>query len=78
MKLGVRFELRLLPRGEGDRTEIVRAPAGPGRLRRPIPPSSHLGARASFFEDPLPSAVLEAFLGAASRQTNNVRLGCEF
>lgn len=24
-----------------------------------------------------PSAVLEAFLGAASRQTNNVRLGCD-
>lgn len=45
MKLGVRFELRLLPRGEGDRTEVVRAPA-----------------------------VLEASLGLASQQANNVRL----
>lgn len=75
MKLGIRIELRLLPRGEGGRTEIVRAPAGPGRLRRPIPPSSHLGVRASVFEDALPSSVLEASLGLASRQANNVRLG---
>ncbi len=75
MKLGVRFELRLLPRGEGDRTEVVREPAGPGRVRPAIPLSSHLGARASFFEESF-SAVFEAS-GAASRQTNNVRLGCE-
>lgn len=77
MKLGVRFEFRLLPRGKGDRTEIVREPAEPARVRPPIPLSSDLGARASFFEESF-SAVLEAFLGAASRQTNNVRLGCEF
>lgn len=76
MKLGVRFELRLLPRGKGDRTEIVREPAGPARVRQPIPLSSHLGARASFFEESF-SAVLEASSGAASRQTNNVRLGCD-
>lgn len=76
MKLGVRFELRLLPTDEGDRTEVVREPAGPARVHPPIPLSSHLGARASFFEESF-SAVLEASLGAASRQTNNVRLGCE-
>lgn len=40
MKLGVRFELRFLPRGERDRTEVGRMPAGRGdfadrfRLRR--------------------------------------------
>lgn len=77
MKLGVRFELRLVPRGKGDRTEIVREPAGPARVRPPIPVPSHLGARAAFFEESF-SAVLEASLGAASRQTNNVRLACEF
>lgn len=76
MKLGARFDLRLLPTGKGDRTEIVREPAGPGRVRQPIPVPPHLGARASFFEESF-SAVLEASLGAASRQTNNVRLGCD-
>lgn len=77
MKLDVRFELRWLPRGEGDRTEIVREPAGRGRVRPAIPLSSHLGARAALFEESF-SAVLETSLGAASRQTNNARLGCEF
>lgn len=72
MKLGVRFELRL----QGGRTEDVREPAGPARVRPAIALSSHLGARASFFEESF-SAVLEASLGAASRQTNNVRLGCD-
>lgn len=72
MKLDVRFELRL----QGDRTEIVRAPAGPGRVSPAIPISSHLGTRASFFEESF-SAMLEASLGAASRQTNNVRLDCD-
>lgn len=76
MKLDVRFELRLLPRGEGDRTEVVREPAGRGRVRPAIALSSHLGARAALFEESF-SAVLETSLGAASRQTNNVRLGCD-
>lgn len=76
MKLGVRFELRLLPRGKGDRTEIVREPGGPARVRPPIPVSSHLGARASLLEESF-STVPEVSLGAASRQTNNVCLGCD-
>lgn len=76
MKLDVRFELRWLPGGEGGRTEDVREPAGPARVRPAIALSSHPGARASFLEESF-SAVLKAFLGAASRQTNNVRLGCD-